>query len=59
MVCVYTFENGDVVTGKPALKAYLAANLASLLPDRAEQAGFKRTPLQRAISVPRKQVELV
>ena len=59
MVCVYTFENGDVVTGKPALKAYLAANLASLLPDRAEQAGFKRTPLQRAISVPREQVEMV
>ena len=59
MVCVYTFENGDVVTGKPALKAYLAANLASLLPDRAEQAGFKRTPLQRAISVPREQVAMV
>lgn len=59
MVCVYTFVNGDVVTGKPALKAYLAANLASLLPDRAEQAGFKRTPLQRAISVPREQVEMV
>ncbi len=59
MVCVYTFANGDVVAGKPALKAYLAANLASLLPDRAEQAGFKRTPLQRAISVPREQVEMV
>lgn len=59
MVCVYTFANGDIVTGKPALKAYLADNLASLLPDRAEQAGFKRTPLQRAISVPREQVEMV
>lgn len=49
MVCVYTFPNGDVVRGKPALKAYLTANLASLLPERAAQAGFKRSPVAAAI----------
>lgn len=49
MVCVYTFQNGDVVRGKPALKAYLTANLASLLPERAAQAGFKRSPVAAAV----------
>lgn len=49
MVCVYTFKNGDVVRGKPALKAYLTANLASLLPERAAQAGFKRSPVAAAV----------
>lgn len=51
MVCVYTFPNGDVVRGKPALKAYLAENLASLLPERAAQMpAFQRTPVQQAIA---------
>lgn len=50
MVCVYTFPNGDVVRGKPALKAYLVQNLASLLPERAEASpAFKRTAIQEAI----------
>ena len=48
--CVYTFPNGDVVRGKPALKAYLVENLASLLPDRAEAAGFRRTAVQQAVA---------
>ena len=53
MVCVYTFPNGDVVTGKPALKAYLVANLGNLLPDRAAESGlFRRTPIQSAIDKP-------
>lgn len=53
MVCVYTFPNGDVVTGKPALKAYLVANLGTLLPDRAAESGlFRRTPIQSAIDKP-------
>jgi Large polyvalent protein associated domain 38/ADP-Ribosyltransferase in polyvalent proteins len=51
MVCVYSFANGDVITGKPALKAYLTANLASLLPARAAKApAFKRSPVQAATS---------
>ena len=51
MSCVYTFPNGDVVRGKPALKAYLAENLATLLPERAAQApAFQRTPIQQAIA---------
>lgn len=49
MVCVYTFPNGDVVRGKPALKAYLTENLATLLPERAAQAGFKRSPVAAAV----------
>lgn len=58
--CVYTFPNGDVVRGKPALKAYLVENLASLLPDRAEAAGFRRTPVQQAVApVPRQQAAMV
>ena len=61
MTCVYTFPNGDVVRGKPALKAYLVENLASLLPDRAEAAGFRRTPVQQAVApaVPRQQAAMV
>lgn len=51
MVCVYSFPNGDVVRGKPALKAYLTANLATLLPERAAALpAFKRTPIQSATS---------
>lgn len=51
MVCVYTFPNGDVVRGKPALKAYLTANLASLLPARASAVpAFRRTPVQAAVA---------
>ncbi len=42
MVCVYTFPNGDVVRGKPALKAYLTENLAQLLPERAIAAGIRQ-----------------
>ena len=58
--CVYTFANGDVVRGKPALKAYLVENLASLLPDRAEAAGFRRTPVQQAVApVSRQQAAMV
>ena len=50
MTCSYTFPNGDVVRGKPALKAYLVQNLASLLPERAEASpAFKRTAIQEAI----------
>ena len=49
--CVYTFPNGDVVRGKPALKAYLAENLASLLPERAAAApAFRKTLVQQAIA---------
>lgn len=51
MTCQYTFPNGDVVRGKPALKAYLTANLASLLPERAATLpAFQRTPIQQAIA---------
>lgn len=51
MVCVYSFANGDVVTGKPALKAYLTQNLASILPARAAKVpAFKRSPVQAATS---------
>ncbi|MGL4297326.1 MAG: LPD38 domain-containing protein [Aestuariivirga sp.] len=59
MTCVYTFPNGDVVRGKPALKAYLVENLASLLPDRAEAAGFRRTPVQQAARVSPAQAAMV
>lgn len=60
MTCVYTFPNGDVVRGKPALKAYLVENLASLLPNRAEAAGFRRTAVQQAVApVSRQQAAMV
>lgn len=51
MVCVYTFPSGDVVRGKPALKAYLTANLGTLLPARASAVpAFRRTPVQAAVA---------
>lgn len=62
MTCVYTFPNGDVVRGKPALKAYLAENMASLLPDRAaSMPSFRRTPVQAAVArtVPPEQLAMV
>ena len=54
MVCVYTFPNGDVVRGKPALKAYLTANLSELLPERAIAAGIRQAmaaPMSRTEGV--------
>lgn len=54
MVCRYTFDGPDgqsvTIVGRPALKAYLASGgLAHLLPERAAQAGFKRTPVAAAV----------
>lgn len=54
MVCRYTFDGPDgqsvTIVGRPALKAYLASGgLAHLLPARAEQAGFKRSPVASAV----------
>lgn len=56
MTCTYKFTgpNGEpvLITGKPALKAYLASGgLAHLLPERAAQVpAFKRSPVQVATS---------
>lgn len=56
MTCVYTFAGPDgqtvKLTGKPALKAYLASGgLQHLLPARAADApAFKRSPVQAATS---------
>lgn len=56
MTCVYTFADPDgqtvKLTGKPALKAYLASGgLAHLLPSRASKMpSFKRSPVQAATS---------
>lgn len=55
MVCTYKFIGTDgesiTITGKPAFKAYLASGgLLHLLPERAAQAGFKRTPVASAVA---------
>ncbi len=55
MVCRYTFDGPDGqsvnIVGRPALKAYLASGgLAHLLPERAAQAGFKRSPVAAAVT---------
>lgn len=42
MTCVFTFQNGDVVSGQIALKAYLTKNLTDLVPKRAIAAGIQQ-----------------
>jgi hypothetical protein len=53
MTCVYSFADGTIITGRPALKDYLAQPgvLESLLPEHAARIpAFKRTPVQAAVA---------
>ncbi len=53
MTCVYTFADGTIVTGRKALKEYLAQPgvLARLLPEHAANIpSFRRTAVQSAVA---------